>query len=164
MRCNGSNWAVYSPGSWDGFRNDVWALWAGVICALNRVKHEMFCRISKQNQWYMNTFKTCTNKLLSFSRSCAPIVTRAKDWGHHCARITVMEELVHVQFYGSTRMFASKLQCRPFPLNLYYELEHLKHPAGWICAHYKSLLLLLLIIITYQHGMASIDQSKPLYY
>ena len=29
MRCNGSNWAVYSPGSWDGFRNDVWALWAG---------------------------------------------------------------------------------------------------------------------------------------
>ena len=31
MRCNGSNWAVYSPGSWDGFRNDVWASWAGVI-------------------------------------------------------------------------------------------------------------------------------------
>ena len=29
MRCNGSNWAVYSPGSWDGFRNDLWALWAG---------------------------------------------------------------------------------------------------------------------------------------
>ena len=34
MRCNGSNWAVYSPGSWDGFRNDVWALWAGVIMRL----------------------------------------------------------------------------------------------------------------------------------
>ena len=31
MRCNGSNWAVYSPGSWDGFRNDVWA---GVIMRL----------------------------------------------------------------------------------------------------------------------------------
>ena len=34
MRCNGSNWAVYSPGSWDGFRNDLWALWAGVIMRL----------------------------------------------------------------------------------------------------------------------------------
>ena len=34
MRCNGSNWAVYSPGSWDGFRNDVWASWAGVIMRL----------------------------------------------------------------------------------------------------------------------------------
>ena len=34
MRCNGSNWAVFSPGSWDGFRNDVWALWAGVIMRL----------------------------------------------------------------------------------------------------------------------------------
>ena len=34
MCCNGSNWAVYSPGSWDGFRNDVWALWAGVIMHL----------------------------------------------------------------------------------------------------------------------------------
>ena len=34
MRCNGSNWAVYSPGSSDGFRNDVWALWAGVIMRL----------------------------------------------------------------------------------------------------------------------------------
>ena len=34
MRCNGSNWAVYPPGSWDGFRNDVWALWAGVIMRL----------------------------------------------------------------------------------------------------------------------------------
>ena len=34
MRCNGSNWAVYSPGSWDGFRNDAWALWAGVIMRL----------------------------------------------------------------------------------------------------------------------------------
>ena len=34
MRCNGSNWAVYSPGSWDGFRNDVWALWSGVIMRL----------------------------------------------------------------------------------------------------------------------------------
>ena len=34
MRCNGSNWAVYSPGSWDGFRNYVWALWAGVIMRL----------------------------------------------------------------------------------------------------------------------------------
>ena len=34
MHCNGSNWAVYSPGSWDGFRNDVWALWAGVIMRL----------------------------------------------------------------------------------------------------------------------------------
>ena len=34
MRCNDSNWAVYSPGSWDGFRNDVWALWAGVIMRL----------------------------------------------------------------------------------------------------------------------------------
>ena len=34
MRCNGINWAVYSPGSWDGFRNDVWALWAGVIMRL----------------------------------------------------------------------------------------------------------------------------------
>ena len=34
MRCNGSNWAVYSPGSWEGFRNDVWALWAGVIMRL----------------------------------------------------------------------------------------------------------------------------------
>ena len=34
MRCNGSNWAVYSPGSWDGFRNDVWALWAAVIMRL----------------------------------------------------------------------------------------------------------------------------------
>ena len=31
MRRNGSNWAVYSPGSWDGFRNDLWAWWAGVI-------------------------------------------------------------------------------------------------------------------------------------
>ena len=27
---NGSNWAVYSPGSWDGFRNVLWARWAGV--------------------------------------------------------------------------------------------------------------------------------------
>ena len=26
MRRDGSNWAVYSPGSWDGFRNDLWAL------------------------------------------------------------------------------------------------------------------------------------------
>ena len=34
MRCNGSNWAVYSPGSWDGFRNDLWASWAGVIMRL----------------------------------------------------------------------------------------------------------------------------------
>ena len=34
MRCNGSNWAVYSPGSWDGFMNDWWALWAGVIMRL----------------------------------------------------------------------------------------------------------------------------------
>ena len=34
MRCNGSNWALYSPGSWDGFRNDLWALWAGVIMRL----------------------------------------------------------------------------------------------------------------------------------
>ena len=34
MRCNGSNWAVYSPGSWGGFRNDLWALWAGVIMRL----------------------------------------------------------------------------------------------------------------------------------
>ena len=34
MRCNGSNWAVYSPGSWDGFRNDLWAWWAGVIMCL----------------------------------------------------------------------------------------------------------------------------------
>ena len=34
MRCNGSNWAVYSPGSWDGFRNNVWACWAGVIMRL----------------------------------------------------------------------------------------------------------------------------------
>ena len=34
MRCNGSNWAVYSTGSWDGFRNDLWALWAGVIMRL----------------------------------------------------------------------------------------------------------------------------------
>ena len=34
MRCNGSNWAVYSPGSWDGFRNDLWTLWAGVIMRL----------------------------------------------------------------------------------------------------------------------------------
>ena len=34
MRCNGSNWAVYSPGSWDGFRNDLWAWWAGVIMRL----------------------------------------------------------------------------------------------------------------------------------
>ena len=34
MRCNGSNWAVYFPGSWDGFRNDLWALWAGVIMPL----------------------------------------------------------------------------------------------------------------------------------
>ena len=33
MRCNGSNWAVYS-GSWGGFRNDLWALWAGVIMRL----------------------------------------------------------------------------------------------------------------------------------
>ena len=31
MRQNGSNWAVYSPGSWDGFRNDLCAWWAGVI-------------------------------------------------------------------------------------------------------------------------------------
>ena len=34
MRCNGSNWAIYSPGSWDGFRNDLWALWAAVIMRL----------------------------------------------------------------------------------------------------------------------------------
>ena len=34
MRCNGSNWAVYSPGSRDGFTNDWWALWAGVIMRL----------------------------------------------------------------------------------------------------------------------------------
>ena len=39
MRWNGSNWAVYSPGSWDNFRNDLWARWAGVLmyedmCAL----------------------------------------------------------------------------------------------------------------------------------
>ena len=39
MRCNGSNWAVYSPGSWDGFRNDVWALWAGVIMRLEHHLH-----------------------------------------------------------------------------------------------------------------------------
>ena len=31
MRRNGSNWAVYSPGSWGGFRNDLCAWWAGVI-------------------------------------------------------------------------------------------------------------------------------------
>ena len=31
MRRNGSNWAVYSPGSWDGFRNDLWTWWAGII-------------------------------------------------------------------------------------------------------------------------------------
>ena len=31
VRRNGSSWAVYSPGSWDGFRNDLWAWWAGVI-------------------------------------------------------------------------------------------------------------------------------------
>ena len=34
MHCNGSNWAVYSPGSWDGIRNDLWAWWAGVIMRL----------------------------------------------------------------------------------------------------------------------------------
>ena len=47
MRCNGSNWAVYSPGSWDGFRNDVWPLWAGVIM---RLEHHLVggyvCNIS----------------------------------------------------------------------------------------------------------------------
>ena len=31
MRRNGSNWSVYSPGSCDGFRNDLCAWWAGVI-------------------------------------------------------------------------------------------------------------------------------------
>ena len=31
MRRDGSNWAAYSPGSWDGFRNDLCAWWAGVI-------------------------------------------------------------------------------------------------------------------------------------
>ena len=31
MRRNGSNWDVYSPGSWDGFRNDLCAWWAGLI-------------------------------------------------------------------------------------------------------------------------------------
>ena len=31
MRRNGSNWAVYYPGSSDGFRNDLCAWWAGVI-------------------------------------------------------------------------------------------------------------------------------------
>ena len=31
MRRNGSNWAVYSPLSWDCFRNDLCAWWAGVI-------------------------------------------------------------------------------------------------------------------------------------
>ena len=31
MRRNGSNWAVYSPGSWDGFRNHLCVWWTGVI-------------------------------------------------------------------------------------------------------------------------------------
>ena len=31
MRQNGSNWAVHSPGSWDGYKNDLCAWWAGII-------------------------------------------------------------------------------------------------------------------------------------
>ena len=41
MRCNGSNWAVYSPGSWDGFRNDLWALWALWAGVIMRLEHHL---------------------------------------------------------------------------------------------------------------------------
>ena len=39
MRWNDSNWAVYSPGSWDGFRNDLCAWWAGVIMLSAVIPH-----------------------------------------------------------------------------------------------------------------------------
>ena len=41
MRCNGSNWAVYSPGSWDGIRNDLWALWALWAGVIMRLEHHL---------------------------------------------------------------------------------------------------------------------------
>ena len=57
MRCNGSNWAVYSPGSWDCFRNDVWALWAGVIM---RLEHHLVGGYVRYISPYIIIIITCT--------------------------------------------------------------------------------------------------------
>ena len=56
MRCNSSNWAVYSPGSWDGFRNDVWALWAGVIM---RLEHHLVGGYVRYISPYIIYYITC---------------------------------------------------------------------------------------------------------
>ena len=47
MRRNGSNWAVYSPGSWDGFKNDLWAWWAVVIIHLN-ARYYYICPVTQR--------------------------------------------------------------------------------------------------------------------
>ena len=73
MRCNGSNWAVYSPGSWDGFRNDVWALWAGVIMRLEHhlvggyVRYISPYIIIITTEWF-NTSDLCLGTIYLFTK------------------------------------------------------------------------------------------------
>ena len=89
MRCNGSNWAVYSPGSWDGFRNDLWALWAGVIMRLEHHLVGGYVRyisphiiiIIKQLSWFCSypdlCMKRCILRAFSGKLGCREVKTSA---------------------------------------------------------------------------------------
>ena len=102
MRCNGSNWAVYSPGSWDGFRNDVWALWAAVIMCL---EHHLVGGYVRNISPHIIIIIIGRRQLTSFSTPCNSFHQKAKllwlKWSKYSAKsvltVKILEAVLSVQ-------------------------------------------------------------------
>ena len=141
MRCNGSNWAVYSPGSWDGFRNDLWALWAWVIMRLEHHLVGGYVRyISPHIIIIINYLLLMVAHLFPFTPFCLWYVV-SPDKGRVSLEACVSQSALlseQTLKFGDINKSCSWLKTLVFPIFEYFSAFSIFKSTFWLSFHIKT--------------------------
>ena len=85
------------------------------------------------------------NHLSTKLKSCQSITRLKQIFCHNFSKMMyICNCIVHVSRYIMFFPYAVIVNCC---IHVFTLFPHFEHPAVWICAHYKSLLLLLLLLL-----------------